>query len=276
MSISLALPAETVVDRRFRRSDDITRALAYQCAFIQEQLALDAMIVADAPGTRWVGAGDKTLCRLLSRSAAQIADGGGTNAALRMEALRAIKSDLTNEHITTFTIGLPGRREPIYVAGVGGAGTRATGVSSAARGTRRILGYDVRGPQVVPDAGRYLQELTDYSFIEIARTPVEAFDPSRFLFFWDDSVYRGTLEAMITPARKALERSGALVDGVWRGMFRSSENAVGDGVYCRTFRVPVREPRSRARLGTLKVSLFHRHDRFELPCPPQLELEWLG
>ena len=52
-------------DMRYRRSERVTDALAFQCAHLQEQLGLEAVVVSDDAGTSWVGAGDLALCRVL-------------------------------------------------------------------------------------------------------------------------------------------------------------------------------------------------------------------
>ena len=40
-------------DKRYRRSERVTDALAFQCAHLQEQLGLEAVVVSDDVGTSW-------------------------------------------------------------------------------------------------------------------------------------------------------------------------------------------------------------------------------
>ena len=273
-------PAEPtrIVDRRYRRSDITTQALAFQCAHVQEGLSLRAMIVSDDVGDRWVGSGDKALCRLLSKSAPAIAS-SDEHAAMRLRALQVLQSDLDGSRVTTTKIKVPHQSRYIYVTGVGVNQMRVGGVSTAAEGTKRILGYNARiqeqdGPDY--DAGRALQNLVDGAFARlVCAAGVTGEVPAGFLGLSDDRVYRDTLNHILAPAIDAIAKSGIVVDDLWRNYrWRSRESRVDATIFERRFVSPMREGRSNVRLGDLEIRFFHRHDVFDIPYCPRLTLRW--
>lgn len=268
-------------DRRYRRADETPRALAFQCAHIQESLGLEAMVVSDASGDAWVGAGDRHLCRLLARSASSIASDDLEAREFRLNALRSLRSDLTTAQVTTYRVPVPGRSASIFITGVGGSRMRDHGVVSVAGGTRRILGYERadRGPALPANARP--EEVLQHQINEVwhrhasSIMPVDAIAPARRFGLTDDRVYAPAVELLLAPALTTLVRSGVLPDDLWKSWrLRSSERHIGDGVFVRNFQVPLREVRSGARLGTLFVDLYHRHDVWELVERPVVGLQW--
>ena len=273
-------PAEPtrIVDRRYRRSDITTQALAFQCAHVQEGLSLRAMIVSDDIGDRWVGSGDKALCRMLSKSAPAIAS-GDEHAAMRLRALQVLQSDLDGSRVTTTRIKVPRQSRYIYVTGVGVNQMRVGGVSTTAEGAKRILGYaldagpDERGDY---DAARAIQALVDGAFARlVSAAGVAGNVPSTFFGFSDDRAYRDTLNHVLAPAIDAIAKSGIVVDDIWRNYrWRSREIRLDESIFERRFSAPMRESRSNARLGELEVRFFHRHDAFDIPYCPRVNLRW--
>jgi hypothetical protein len=268
-------------DRRYRRTDDRPRALAFQCAHIQEALGLEAMVVSDASGDAWVGSGDRHLCRLLARSASSIASEDREAREFRLSALRSLRNDLTTAQVTTFRVPVPGRPSSIYITGVGGSRLRDHGVVTVAGGTRRILGYESAAAPAVhteqaPD--RVLQQQIDALWQTHGPqwNATTRFTAPRRRFGWtDDGAYKEAVEVLLAPALQTLTRSGVVPNDVWSGWrLRSHERSLGDGVYVRTLPVALREVRSGARLGTLHVDLYHRHDRWELVDRPIVGLQW--
>ena len=273
-------PAEPtrIVDRRYRRSDVTTQALAFQCAHVQEGLSLRAMIVSDDIGDRWVGSGDRALCRMLSKSAPAIAS-GDEHAAMRLRALQVLQSDLDGSRVTTTRIKVPRQSRYIYVTGVGANQMRAGGVGTTAEGAKRILGYtldrtiDERGDY---DAARAIQALVDGAFARlVSAAGVTGEAPSSFLGFSDDRVYRDTLNHILAPAIDAIAKSGIVVDDIWRNyLWRSREARIDESIFERRFTASMRESRSNARLGELDVRFFHRHEVFDIPYCPRINLRW--
>ncbi len=273
--------APTVVsDRRYRRSPVLTEALGYQCAHIQEGLSLEALVVSDDVGDRWVGSGDKSLCRLLSRSALDLSERGSVEAAYRLKTLQSLKSDLKSSDITTCRIKLPDSQRFVVVTGVGSNRLRTNGVVSASRGTKRILGLtksrENRTSQDEFDAAQHLQELVDNSYARLVSTQgLYGQAPRQLLGLVDDGVYREAFKHILAPAMDAVTQSGVIVDDPWRSYrFRSRERRYTDGTFERTFRVALREARSGLRLGDLEIRFFHRHDEFEIPYCPRLSIRW--
>jgi hypothetical protein len=273
-------PAEPtrILDRRYRRSDITTQALAFQCAHVQEGLSLRAMIVSDDVGDRWVGSGDKALCRLLSKSAPAISS-ADEHAAMRLRALQVLQSDLDGSRVTTTKIKVPHQSRYIYVTGVGVNQMRVGGVSTAAEGTKRILGYTGRpqeedGPDY--DAARALQNLVDGAFARlVCADGVTGAVPVGIFGLSDDRVYRDTLNHILAPAIDAIAKSGIVVDDLWRNYrWRSREARVDANIFERRFVTPMREGRSNVRLGNLEVRFFHRHGVFDMPYCPRLTLNW--
>lgn len=275
-------PAEPtrIIDRRYRRSEITTQALAFQCAHVQEGLSLRAMIVSDDIGDRWVGSGDKALCRMLSKSAPAIGS-GNEHAAMRLRALQVLQSDLDGSKVTTTKIKVPNQSRYIYVTGVGANQMRVGGVSTAAVGTKRILGYTQRPQQHLDergdyDAGRALQHLVDGAFARlVCAAGVTGEVPTGFFGLSDDRVYRDTLNHILAPAIDAVAKSGIVVDDLWRNYrWRSRETRIDESVFERKFSASMREGRSNVRLGEFEVRFFHRHDAFDVPYCPRLTLKW--
>ncbi|MCB9507625.1 MAG: hypothetical protein H6698_07860 [Myxococcales bacterium] len=272
-------PAEPtrIVDRRYRRSQLTTEALAFQCAHVQEGLELDALIVSDDTGDRWVGAGDKALCRLLSRSAPAIS-GGDDRGAMRMRALQVLRSDLSGTQLTACRIQVPRQDRFIYVTGVGTNRMRPSGVVSAATGTKRILGYErpVANATSDGDAQRTLQRVVDGAYARLVSAHgVRGDAPSAMFGFVDDRAYRDTLAHILAPAVDMLAQSGLIVDDLWRNYrLRTRETRVDVGVYERTFASPIRDGRTATCVGELDVKFTHRHDVFDIPYCPRVALRW--
>lgn len=267
--------ATVVADRRYRRSANTSEALAFQCAHIQSGLELDALIVSDDVGDRWVGAGDRALCRFLSRNAPALA-AGESNAAMKLRALQTISEGLESGHVTTARVKLPERDKFLFITGVGNNVMRTHGVSTTAHGSKRILGYIQPAMGEDADATETLQDLVDGAFSRLdGGAGTLGNDPSSFLGFFDDRVYRDTLSHILTPAMNAIARAGLVTDDLWRNYrLRSRESKIEWGLYERCFRVPVREQRSGVRLGELEVRFFHRHDIFEISRAPLVKIKW--
>lgn len=275
------LGRNVVSDRRYRRSDEVPRALAFQCAHIRDGLNLDAMVVSDACGDRWVGAGDPRLCRIVSRSADVLAAGPSSGFDMRVKALRSIRADLRPGDITTFQLTVPGTSRNLYVTGVGGSRLRDDGVVNAAGGVRRIMGWQSAAAGAVPTAAHenpqaVLERLTRATF-EALRVSGELTGeaPRRVFGRTDDSVYAPTLGHVLSPALNTIENSGLEYDNLSRAWtWRSRERSRRDGTYVRTFKLNLREVRTGIRVGRLDVDFYHRHDRFEIPYCPVLTLRW--
>lgn len=99
--------------------------------------------------------------------------------------------------------------------------------------------------------------------------------PRKRLTRTDDGPYETVLDALLEPVVEILLRSGVTASLPWGGWrWGGRESALPEGWYLRALRLPLRETRSRARLGELEVGVLHRHDRWELAEPPHLELHW--
>lgn len=264
----------SVTNRRYRRSEKVADALAFQCAHVQEGLALEAMVVTDDTGDRWVGSGDKRLCRLLSRSANQLVH-PTIDAELRVKALRSLRSDLGPGDITTFAIRVPERERFVFVTGVGKSVMRDHGVVGAAGGVKRILGY-VTPSAVAEDPQRVLQRLVTERFHGLQRDDeLVGPAPSGLFGLVDDRIYADVLERIMEPALDTIVRSGLVCDPLW-ARYRWNTREVGqrDGTWVRLFAPSLREPRTGARVGLLEIEFHHRHDRFDVPFAPTLRLRW--
>lgn len=268
-----------VADRRYRRSDKVTDALAFQCAHVTDQYGLEAVVVGDETGDRWVGSGDRSLCRLLSRSAAEIARGPSVKLEYRLAALQSLRSDLDPSRVATFRIDIPGSARQVYVTGVGAGRLRDVGVVNAADGTKRILGVTpgrVPRPAVAAEnPDRALQDLVHARWFQLGGGAAMGVGPRRSLLGYDDLAYTELLGTLLEPVHAELTGAGLVADSLWAGYrWRSSEAPAGDGVYVRALRAPVREARSGVQVGALIVDMAHRHDSLSLPLPPQVGLRW--
>ena len=107
------------------------------------------------------------MCRFLSKNGPELA-AGERDAAMKLRALQTIRADLQGGHVTTTRVKIPNQDRHIFVTGVGFNRMRNTGVTSAAVGTKRILGYD-RAPQPSGDfdANKTLQRLVDGAFARL-------------------------------------------------------------------------------------------------------------
>jgi hypothetical protein len=269
-----------VADRRYRRSERVTDSLAYQCAHVQSQFGMEAVVVSDNSGDRWVGSGDKSLCRLLGRSAPEIARGPSSKLDYRLAALQTLRSDLNPGNVATFRIDLPATGSHVFVTGVGVGRMRDVGVVNVADGTKRILGVTpgrVReAPPVVTDPEIVLNELVSRVWHQMRdRGQLVGADPVRRLGAFDDRVYADALEQVLEPVMVELGQSGLVADSLWAAWrWRSSEAPLGDGIFVRTLRAPVREVRTGLQVGALHVDLPHRHDVFAFTHPPHVRLRW--
>lgn len=268
-----------VMDRRYRRSPKRLEALAYQCAHVRDGLTLDAVVVADDVGDRWVGAGDRALCRMLAKSAQQLADSESAGAEYRMKALQSLRGDLTDAQLTTCTIKVPGRNRRVYVAGIGENVLRSTGVMTTAHGTKRILGFQQTLPLQSPtreDADVLLQSICDRSYDRLlAAGSLVGPPPRRSFGRVDDGIYRGVVRHILAPVFDAVARSGVVAADPWRSLtFRSREAKHVDGEFVRTLVSPLREARTGMRLGEMHIAVHHRHDYFDLPRAPQVTVRW--
>lgn len=271
--------ATVISDRRNRRSAVTTEALAFQCAHIQEGLGLDAIVVADDMGDRWVGAGDRALCRYLSKNAPELAN-GEFDAALKLRALQTISEGLEAAHVTTARVKVPhmGGRF-LYVTGVGHNRMRRQGVATTANGSKRILGYErplITQKDQDVDAAATLQRMVDGAYSRlVAAAGVSGATPSSFMGLFDDRVYRDTLNHVLAPAYDALGKSGVGVDDIWRNYrMRSRELKIEAGLYERQFRATLRAITSNVRLGELEIRFFHRHDVWDIPYCPRVNIRW--
>jgi hypothetical protein len=269
-----------VADRRYRRSDRVTDSLAFQCAHVQQQLGLEAVVVSDEVGDRWVGSGEKGLCRLLGRSAAEIARGPSSRLDYRVAALQTLRSDLTLGQVTTFRIDLPRSGRHVYVTGVGQGRLRDVGVVNVADGTKRILGVTPGRAPVAPaaptDPELALNEQIYVRWNTLRDSGALTGDaPVRRLGGFDDRAYAESLASLLAPLEVELGRAGLVADSLWAGWrWRSSEAPLGEGVFVRTLRAPVREVRSGTQVGAAIVDLAHRHDVFDIPVAPHVRLRW--
>lgn len=266
--------ATSVTNRRYRRSEKVSDALAFQCAHVQEGLALEAVVVTDDTGDRWVGSGDKRLCRLLSRSANQLVH-PTVDAELRIKALRSLRSDLGPADITTYAIRVPERERFVFVTGVGKSVMRDNGVVGAAGGVKRILGFNPAAP-AAEDPQRVLQRLvTDRYHAMLRDDELTGPMPSGLFGMVDDRIYSDVLDRILEPALDTIVRSGLVSDALWkRYRWSTREVAQPDGSWVRLFAPSLREPRTGARVGVLEIEFHHRHDRFDVPFPPALRLRW--
>ncbi len=267
--------ATVVSDRRYRRSPNTSQALAFQCAHIQTGLSLDALIVSDDVGDRWVGAGDRALCRFLSRNAPELA-AGESDAAMKLRALQTISEGLESGHVTTTRVKLPNQNRFLFVTGVGNNRMRTHGVSTAAHGSKRILGYIQPAVGEDMDATETLQDLVDGAFSRLeGAAGVTGAEPTSFMGFFDDRVYRDTLTHVLSPAMDAIARAGLVADDIWRNYrLRSRETKIEWGLYERSFRSTLREHRTGVSLGELEIRFYHRHDLFEISRAPQVKIRW--
>lgn len=266
--------ATVVADRRYRRSTNVTQALAFQCGHIQHGLDLDALIVSDDVGDRWVGAGDHALCRFLSRNAPELA-AGNEDAAMKLRALQTISEGLESGHVTTARVKLPNSGRYLFVTGVGSNCMRTHGVSTAAHGSKRILGYVQPGTSKDVNATETVQDLVNTAFARLEGGAAVGADPASFMGFFDDRVYRDLLDHVLAPAVDAIVASGLVIEDMWRNYrLRTRERRVDWGLYERTFRPVIREARTGVRLGELEVRFFHRHDIYEISHAPQVQIRW--
>ncbi len=270
---------DTVVsERRYRRSETVTEALAFQCAHIRDGLELSALVVTDDIGDRWVGAGDQALCRMLSKAAPDLSRADTAGAAFRMKALQSLQSDLTTSQISTCAIRVPGRDRYVYVTGIGDNRLRTSGVMGAATGTRRILGFTPSGTTATAstDADVVLQSIVERSFDHVMQSGlVIGPTPQRGLSGVDDTVYRGTLRHILAPAWEALARSGVAARDPWRTpRWKQRERRVSRDIFVRRLVSPLRESRTGIKLGELSITFEHRHEFFDLPSCPQVSVRW--
>jgi hypothetical protein len=279
-------------DRRYRRSDEVTRALAFQCAHIQEGLQMQAVVVTDDRGESWVGSGDRSLCRLLSRSMPSFASQDAAAVQLRIEALTAARADFDVDRLSTYRIRVPDRERYVYVSGLGGTVLRDQGMTTAATGVKRILGYvpSQQAPPLVPttspkaatpalpqadDPVVLLQRLASDRYSEMAATGALQGALGAGWFGSTDEGYREVLARLLQPVLDAILTSGLVVEDPWSGYrWRSRETTERDGTRVRNLSAALREPRSGARVGTLGVGFVHRHDRFDVPRAPAISLRW--
>jgi hypothetical protein len=275
---TIEFDGETVVmDRRYRRSVSATEALAYQCSHIRDGLSLDALVVSDDVGDRWVGAGDRSLCRMLSKAAPELVLAGSAGAEFRLKALQSLRSDLTNSQITTCALRVPGRERHIYVAGVGLNKLRTSGVVDAATGARRILGFDpVATPDDKASAERQLQSIVERSFEKVTSAGViVGTPPERRFGRFDDTAYRAIVRHIVAPAWETMARSGVVARDPWRSYnWLNREEHRGEGLYVRQLVSPLREARTGVRLGDLRLAVPHRHNIFDLPSAPRVTIRW--
>ena len=268
------------VDRRNRRSDHIPRALAFQCAHVRDSLNLSSLVVADDAGGDWVGAGDKVLCRLLAKSAPELAIGTSESAGYRFKVMKSIMSDLTPDQLTTYSIRVPDRDRYLFVAAIGKNTKRTDGVIHTVGGVRRILNYDpAQGAALslsfAADPEATLQRVLLNSYREWEKE-THAEPRLRSVFGWiDDSVYKPALDALMKPVTDVLQLCGLSLDSLWRGFrWTSVEVADDNGNYTRQLSATMREARAKVPVGTLYLDLFHRHDVYEIPFCPVVRIRW--
>lgn len=271
--------ADKGIERRVRRSSEPAEALAFQCAHVQSELDLEALVVADDTGDRWVGAGDKALCRILSNSVSDFAFGTNDQIGARIDAIQIRMPELEASDVTTYTMRIPGSGRFLHVAGVGSVSDRAGGVRRAAAGSRRILGLDPRArrPDVDPlDAIAVLRAALVERWMAMRFSgSLEGQAPRGRWGLTDDGQYGLVLDVILEPVLEILHSSGVRAELPWGGWrWGGKEFALTDGWYLRTLKLTLREQRSGARLGWLEVAFLHRHDRWEIGEPPHIELSW--
>jgi hypothetical protein len=268
-------------DKRYRRSPRPHEALAYQCAHIQEQLGLQAMVLSDDTGSSWVGSGDLALCRLLSRSAPALAGDIGDQRQLQLRTIQSLRSDLQAEEIATLSLGVPRSQRRIYITGVGRSRMLEHGLHTTAQGGSRILGWHptqpARNPVEAPaDTAARIEQLTWNAWQGLRLNPQssEGQDtPGRWAS--DHRRYEGRLTRILQPALDLLEARGVVADDPWRHYrLRSVEVELTPGLFQRTLSATLRDARAGVRLGRLDIDLYHRHDTVDLPACPRLRLRW--
>jgi hypothetical protein len=267
-------------DRRYRRSERINEALALQCGHVQEALGLEAMLVSDEAGDRWVGSGDRALCRLLARSA-PVLSSTDVDADFQYKALALLRSDLDSSQVTTYALAVPGSASRVFVTGAGRSRMRDDGVVGASAGVRRILGFTPQRAEsgvrveASSDPEVVLNTLIEAHWLRASGQFAGYEAPARRWGATDDAAYAPALQLALQPAFDALGRGGLVVDDPWRRWrWRSNETAHGDGEFVRTLSAPVREPRTQTPVGTLYIGLHHRHDRFAMVTAPRVAIRW--
>lgn len=267
-------------DNRYRRSERVKDALAFQCAHLQEQIGLEAMVVSDDNGGAWVGSGDLALCRVLSRSAQSLARPDHQDRELQLKTLRSLRSDLNTSQVATMSIPVPGSRRHIYVAGVGRSRLLENSVHATAAGAQRILGFQRPEPvsnNIGTDTNEVLDRLVRQAWntqLTSGRTESEA-RVRNWMGMVDDSVYEPILADILAQALAALEHRSVVATSLWRHYrLRTNEVELTDGLYLRTLHCDLLHAQHRVRLGRLEVDLYHRHDRTVLPVCPRLRLNW--
>jgi hypothetical protein len=267
-------------DNRYRRSERVRDALAFQCAHLQEQMGLEAMVVSDDNGSAWVGSGDLALCRVLSRSAPSLARPDHDDRELQMKTLQALRGDLNTSQVATMSIPVPGSRRHIYVAGVGRNRLLENGVQVTGVGAKRILGFQRPAP-ATPAVGGDTNEVLDRLVRQAWNTQLTSGNteregsPRNWMGIVDDSVYAPVLADVLAPALAALELRSVVATSLWRHYrLRTNEVELTDGLYLRTLSCDLLHAQHRVRLGRLEVDLYHRHDRVVLPVCPRLRLNW--
>lgn len=266
-------------DMRYRRSERVTDALAFQCAHLQEQLGLEAVVVSDDVGTSWVGAGDLALCRVLSRSAPALAMPSHAERDLQVKTLRSLRHDLRDGDVATAALSVPNSARRIFVSGVGRSRLLENAVTTTAAGSSRILGYDrPRRRPVEIDTRNALSTALMQAWQTLFSAGVHddaAIVPRNWLGFADDRRYRDIVTDLMSPVVHILQSRGVLLEDLWsQYRFRSNEVELTDGLYLRTFRIALRDVRLGLRIGHLELDLFHRHDRLAVPVCPRIRLQW--
>jgi len=267
-------------DKRYRRSGRQRDALSFQCAHLQEQMGLEAMVVTDDIGSAWVGSGDLALCRVLSRSAAALARPDHENRDLQMKTLQSLRTDLQNSQVATMSVPVPGSRRHIYIAGVGRTRLLENGVQSTAVGTRRILGFErprPLTPAVDSDTASVLSNVVRQTWGALLTTGQNQAQgsPRNWLGLVDDAAYEPLLDALLEPAMQTLQMRGVVASSLWRNYrLRTNEVELADGLFLRTLSSELRHASHNVRLGRLEVDLYHRHDRLVLPVCPRIRLHW--
>jgi len=235
-------------------------------------------VVTDETGDRWVGAGDKSICRMLTKSAAALVLGDYEERAFRLRALRTLHGNIDPIDVATYAINVPGLPSNLFVTGVGKSNLLLNGVEITGAGSERIIGVRTTRPVVnsndPPDI--VLNSALQMAFHELhSSSKLAGDDPKGWFGIADDRVYMHVLDFVVKPVIQILEHSGVVVDDLWANFrWKSRETRQPDGSYVRTFELPVREPRTRVQLGNLDVHFAHRHDRFEVPLCPRVVLRW--
>ncbi|MBN1944914.1 MAG: hypothetical protein JW797_04520 [Bradymonadales bacterium] len=126
-------------ERRIHRSDSRQEALGYQLEHVQQQLALQAMVLCDDFGEVVASAGSR---RVIDGLSAQIPWLISTPPALFGRSLGymwEVCPDIDEEQIALCTLSVQGEHPLLVLCGIGDTADLDEGVAHVARGVDRII-----------------------------------------------------------------------------------------------------------------------------------------